>query len=327
MSATGPSTSPIVVPLYEVSVQVSGLDAEIRVNDVPVMRVPGGHVETKLDVNPHVVTGMNHLGMVVQPSAELGHYPTGARAEITLRVLPVAGQPMAETTVPQGGTLIFEPSALTPPEPPEPPAADPSTSAIEPGPADPPPLEPEPGPTAEDWERAFASSHTPLDTDPVIQSADLRAIARIPINLLTPFEPWSWLGADMLPDDQETFDQVMGETFRLWGLIKTKKIADLEALAKPQGHDWMTAYALATEAEAQQMLGIARTLGDPEVKPEPFPDPKDLKLQIVGFGKLAHLIDEEGKGPIRLGVKGMPHMKGRFTALFCRRDEGWMMIR
>lgn len=324
MSENNTSAPGRAVPLYAVAVKVSGVDVQVRVNDVPVFAVDGGHVETEFDVNPHVVTGMNHLGVLLRPPPTMAEYPEGARAEITLRVEPPPGQPVAEAVTEQGGTLVFEAGDLQAPRP-EPDTID--TTAAEPGEAIPQQPELDTGPSDDDWARAFAGSRTPLGVDPVVAAQGLGANARIAVNLLTPFSPWSWLSADTLPQDQETFDAVMGETFRLWGLIKTKKIDDLDALAAAQADDWVEAYGLPGVDEAKKMLGIAATLGDPEVKPQPFPDPGSLRLQVVGFGKLAHLLASDGKGPITLGVKGMPHMTGRFVALFCRHGDTWTMIR
>ncbi|MCA9654372.1 MAG: hypothetical protein KC501_30910 [Myxococcales bacterium] len=51
------------------------------------------------------------------------------------------------------------------------------------------------------------------------------------------------------------------------------------------------------------------------------------RLQILGFGRLARLVDEQGRDPIVLTVAGVPNMTGRFTALLCRRNGAWTMIR
>lgn len=274
-------------PVYEVGVVTSGLDLEVRVNDVPVMRVGSGHVETGFDVNPHVVTGMNHLGAIVRPNAKTGQYETGAQAEIILRVRAFPGS----DTVEERGRLVF---------------AAPEIEADE----------------------AFSKSTTPEGAEPVVAvgAGDI-VQARIPVNLMTPFPPWSWLAADQLTDTPQTFAEVLAETKKLWSLIQAKDASALEAAAAEQTQDWRIAYYLSDDDQAKQMLGIARTLGDPDVKPAPFPDEGTLTLQLLGFGKLARLVDPTGKDPILLTVDGVPNMTGRFTALFCRRDGAWTMIR
>ena len=273
-------------PVYEVKVETSGLDLEVRVNDVPVMHVNGGHVESQFDVNPHVVTGMNHLGALVKPPPALGEYPAGARCEIILQTR----RSPADTQAEERGRLVFEAPEI-------------------------------------EADTAFSGSKTPEGAEVVAAVGGQAAQARIPVNLLTPFAPWSWLSADALQDDEATFDEVFAETKALWSLIQSKDVAKLEAACTEQAKDWRVAYYLGDEAQAHKMLGVASTLGDPDVQPAPLPDASELKLQVVGFGKLAHLVDAQGKGPITLGVKGVPQMTGRFTALFCRRDGAWTMIR
>lgn len=274
-------------PVFEVTVSTSGLDLEVRVNDVPVMRVSGGHVETTFDVNPHVVTGHNHLGAIVRPSAKTGqHHPAG-EASIVLRVRDAPGGRVVE----ERGMLVF------------------AVSEIE-------------------ADTAFSGSRTPEGAEPVVQVGTGDVVrARIPVVLATPFPPWSWLGADTLADEPATFDAVLDQTRALWSAIQTKDVPGLEAAASPQAKDWQRAYYLPDEATAQRMLGVSQTLGDPDVQAQPFPDSDGLVLELLGFGKLAHIVDGQGKGPITLGVKGNPRMTGRFAAIFCRHGDAWTMIR
>jgi hypothetical protein len=53
-------------PYYRLRVVSHDVACEIRVNDVPVLRLPGGRVETAFDVNPCVHTGTNSLGLQVR---------------------------------------------------------------------------------------------------------------------------------------------------------------------------------------------------------------------------------------------------------------------
>jgi hypothetical protein len=274
-------------PVFEVKVSTSGLDLEVRVNDVPVMRVSGGHVETTFDVNPHVVTGHNHLGAIVRPSARTERLHPHGRASIELRVRDAP----AGRVIEERGVLVF---------------ATPELEA----------------------DAAFSGSSTPEGAQPLVQRGTGDVVqARIPVRLATPFAPWSWLGADGLTAEPATFHAVLDQTFALWRAIQAKDVTALEAAAAPQAKDWQQAYYLPDEAAAQRMLGVAQTLGDPDVQALPFPDPGGLSLELLGFGKLAHVVDGEGKGPITLGVKQVAGMTGRFTAIFCRHGDVWTMIR
>lgn len=287
MSDGQPALGSTGTPVFEVVVTSSGLDLEVRVNDVPVMRASGGHVETTFDVNPHVVTGHNHLGAVVRPPAKTGQYQPEAEASITLRVRDAPGGSVVE----ERGMLVLRAPEI---------AAG----------------------------TAFSRSRTPEGAEPVVQVGAGDVVrARIPVVLATPFAPWSWVGADTLTHEQATFDAVLAETRALWSAIQAKDVPTLEAAAAPQAREWQQAYYLPDEATAQRMLGVADTLGDPDVQPQPLPDPGELALELLGFGKLAHLVDAEGKGPIRLGMKGNPSMTGRFSAIFCRFGDAWVMIR
>lgn len=54
------------VPIYQLSVVSHDVACEIRLNDVPVLRLPGGRVESSFDVNPYVMTGLNSLSLRVR---------------------------------------------------------------------------------------------------------------------------------------------------------------------------------------------------------------------------------------------------------------------
>jgi hypothetical protein len=43
-----------------------------------------------------------------------------------------------------------------------------------------------------------------------------------------------------------------------------------------------------------------------------------LDLEILAGGRLAQLVDEEGKSPLRLSVQSASALSGRFNAVFAR---------
>ncbi|MCA9681875.1 MAG: hypothetical protein KC457_06745 [Myxococcales bacterium] len=56
------------VPFYCVEVVAHDVASELRINDVPVLRLPGGgHVETSFDVNPYMQAGSNSISLRVAP--------------------------------------------------------------------------------------------------------------------------------------------------------------------------------------------------------------------------------------------------------------------
>lgn len=113
-------------PYYQLRVVSHDLACEIRVNDVPVLRLPSGHVETSFDVNPHVWTGSNTLALYVRAAAgkpgfgalssctvELGVKPTPAAEELTplasLTFEAPTGAPTGFQAVPGGAGLTIRP--------------------------------------------------------------------------------------------------------------------------------------------------------------------------------------------------------------------------
>jgi hypothetical protein len=76
------------VPYYGITILSHDVASEIRVNDVPVLRLPGSHVETSFDVNPFMQAGHNTLSVHVRPSAGAASFGAQASCSAELVVKP-----------------------------------------------------------------------------------------------------------------------------------------------------------------------------------------------------------------------------------------------
>jgi hypothetical protein len=75
-------------PYYGITIISHDVASEIRVNDVPVLRLPGSHVETSFDVNPFMQAGHNTLSVHVRPSAGAASFGAQASCSAELVVKP-----------------------------------------------------------------------------------------------------------------------------------------------------------------------------------------------------------------------------------------------
>lgn len=78
-------------PHYTIEVEAWGLGGELRVNDIPVLTLPEGRVETRFDVNMQVRTGRNMLAVHLGPERGAETIPEGARCRVTLSEAASAG--------------------------------------------------------------------------------------------------------------------------------------------------------------------------------------------------------------------------------------------
>ncbi len=92
------------VPYYGIAVANHDLAVEIRVNDLPVLRLPGGHVETRFDVNPYIQAGPNTLSLAVRAPADSPGFGPRSRCAVEL---VVKDAPQAEAATPLA-SLVFE---------------------------------------------------------------------------------------------------------------------------------------------------------------------------------------------------------------------------
>lgn len=90
-------------PVFELEIVATDVAFEIRVNDIPVLRMPAGRVQTAFDVNPCVQDGDNTLSLVVRPRTRGRDFSEHAACKVELRRRPAPDSEAAETI----GTLVF----------------------------------------------------------------------------------------------------------------------------------------------------------------------------------------------------------------------------
>lgn len=84
-------------PYYQLAVTAHDVRCEIRLNDVPVLRLPGGHVETAFDVNPYVLAGANLLSLRVSEAEDKASYSPASAVSVRLGVRDAVEAPREST--------------------------------------------------------------------------------------------------------------------------------------------------------------------------------------------------------------------------------------
>jgi hypothetical protein len=140
------------------------------------------------------------------------------------------------------------------------------------------------------------------------------------------FGPWGWHAAEELSPTEALRSGLLAEYRRVHELLARKDLAALSARCALQAADYQRAYSLPDLDQAHRLLGIAQITGDPTVEVKPFPD-SVLTLEILGRGRLAHLVDDEGKSPLELRSTEVPELSGRFNCVFCRTASGFQIAR
>lgn len=284
LAATGPA--PAIArprPYYQLWVLSSDVTSEVRVNDVPVLRLPSGRAETAFDVNPCVVTGMNTLSLTVRPARGKAVVGRGASCAVKLGVRSAPG---AADLTPLA-SLVFR--------------------------------APEGAPSGFEESPGYATALPPF-----LRHAGLTATQHF--QLATPFSPWSWTMAPQIDATEAVRAEVLAEYRRIWGLLRARDVDALVRACREQARDVQDAYGLPDLEAANRMLGIARTLGDPDVEVEDFPEDV-LTMELLGDRRLVQLVDAEGTSPLRLRVTTVEDMVGRFNVVLCRDGARWAIAR
>ncbi len=271
-------------PVFEIALESARIACEVRVNDVPVIRLPGGRVVTQFDVNPHVITGKNTLSLIARPEQGEGDFGATAACSVTLRRRRAADAEEAEVLA----ALVFD------------------------------------GPGADVAAGFDRSPGYVTETPPVVNRMGTRGTQAF--DLVTPFPPWFWLSALKIEKTEAVRAEVLAEYRRIWRLLRGRDVGALVQASALQARDYQEAYYLPTTTEANDLLGIAQVVGDPDIEVEEFPEAA-LNLEILGGGRLAQLCDDEGRSPLRLRVRSVSTLAARFSAVLCRAAGGWAIAR
>lgn len=151
--------------------------------------------------------------------------------------------------------------------------------------------------------------------------------ARQPATVATPFGRWSWLDAPQLQADEATRQALYAELQQVWQLLSARDVVGLTQYCAAQAQDLRVAYDLPTALDGQRALGFQAMMMDPQVRVAPLPAIEEVRPELLADGRLAQLLDADGKSPVRLSVDNMPQMQGRFVCLFCYGQHGWTLIR
>jgi len=141
-----------------------------------------------------------------------------------------------------------------------------------------------------------------------------------------PFGPWAWSSADKLAPSEQLRSEVLAQVRKVHALLAGRDGPKLAAWCALQAEDFQKAYGLSSLDHAHRLLGIAQLVADLSISVEPFPE-SILTLEILGGGRLVHLVDDEGKSPLTLRSKAVPKMLGRFNCVFCKTAAGWQIAR
>lgn len=159
---------------------------------------------------------------------------------------------------------------------------------------------------------------------PVLEPMGLRATQKF--ELSAPFAPWSWMTAPPLVVTESLRSELFTAVRRVHALMKARDIEGLTRECQHQAADWQQAYYLQSEADAVRMLGVPQTFADGDVSVEDLPD-AHYEVELLGGGRLIQLVDENGDSPLRLRVRSVPKMVGRFVCVFCRTAGGLRIAR
>lgn len=286
-------------PVYILTVDCQQLELQVYLNDVPVLNSNYGKPLTcELPANLQVIDGKNLLEVRYSP-------PSGAefiRGSAAFRVTLFRNF-LGEAEENRKAITAIDFKIPTDPEQ--------SLCAASPGPAilDVDSLNNVPGGAIEVGE-----------IKNIWDNETKQGSVSRPIKMFVPFAQWSWLGGDLIKNDESTFNSLLEEYQRLWEILNDRKpdaaFAYLSLKIKAVAAAWNM-----TEEQARDTIEIGDMLRCDEIELRPLCE-RGLKLEVFGNGRLASIVDRDGDSPVYFREKdgSLDHY---IPLIFCLAKGQW----
>jgi hypothetical protein len=278
----------IIRPYFTIQVRAGNCQAEIRINDVPIVGIKDGEsLSVEVPVNQWVVTGRDTLSFLLSPLTDM-NFDDIAWCEATLYCRPV-GTPR-ERRVRLGG-MIFS------------------------------------GEDRKNGTGLEQSPDFDIEAPIIVQAGERPIQAQRLIQLSTPFPGWLWLSSEVIPETPQTKTELYNVYRTFWRHLSDRNIAEITNLTSAKVKELAAAYYLSLEA-ADDQIEFRQHMENPGVYLQEFPSSEDnLQLEVFGNKRLARLVTKRGNCPIAF-VMNDKSLAFYMNMMFCKSvSQGWVQIR
>ena len=135
----------------------------------------------------------------------------------------------------------------------------------------------------------------------VLRATPESLLAWSQVRLADAFPRWSWTSGLVMPSTAETRDAVMAAYVQLREAADRRDSPFVRAALAENTREVQLGFDC-DETEARSILGVEDLVGDPQTVA--LPVPSDARLDVVGYGRLARLLDARGNSALCFHEKG-----------------------
>lgn len=295
-------------PEFTLSIDTTGVGAEVRLNDIPVdFDMYGGHSTSSYDVNESIIGGINELEVIVFPffvdtdddAKQTTEYHDEAEIKVTLRV--------KEKGIKNTEQVLSQIHLI---------------------------------PSAKIKSQDFNKSIYIEKLDNVVISETLHAISfpgykfkkqivatRKSLPVQENYPRWKWQDGKDIENSKETYDSLLMYYRKIYESLARKDMQKLFELYEPAAKEFAVAYRLDEGVkEGHRFIETGEILNNSNAELYDF-FTDGVKLDIFGNGKLARIVDIGLYHPVVFVHKTEDIVYTQKFSFYKNQKDEWVMIR
>ena len=146
-----------------------------------------------------------------------------------------------------------------------------------------------------------------------------------PIN--SPFPRWEWQDGQTIPDNQETYDSLLKEYYKLFAAYKNKDLTALKAINQYRSHEMAIAYNLKDDDAGFEYTSVAKYLNHPSAELYKEVRIEYSRLIIFANGKMATIETASGTEPVFFVDYEDEIVHNIYNKWYKNKSGEWILIR
>jgi len=157
-------------------------------------------------------------------------------------------------------------------------------------------------------------------------SARGRVLVKEEVEIKSPFPRWVWQDGKTIENSDDNFNSLMAQYEKIHKALQNQDKKTIFDLYSARAKEVAVAYSLGGETEGHKKISTGMDMVDDKLKLfKLFTD--NMRLDIVGNGKLARIVDNEFTQPILFTEPAARLFHFHKFMFYLNKDNQWVMIR
>jgi hypothetical protein len=135
---------------------------------------------------------------------------------------------------------------------------------------------------------------------------------------------WVWRNSQLIEDSPASHALLLEQYRAFWTLLSEQRVPEALAACQLKVRE-LAAASYSNVADVEGRLELGDMITSPELTLFRF-RPEGLRLEVLGFGRLARLVDSDGDYPV-VFLENDHSLAHQIPLIYCKTGEDWQIIR